>query len=100
MTSYAETVSAARRLAMLLALYFAPGYALPRDVLRDEVNRTGYLAGTDLLAQECAWLSEMGLVELQHPDVVLLTARGEDVALGRSAAPGVRRPPPGGAHGA
>ena len=97
--TYADTVTAARRLAILLALYFVPGFTLPRAALRDKVERTGYVTGADLMASECAWLSEMGLVEQIELDVVRLTARGEDVALGRSQTPGVRRPSPGAANG-
>lgn len=97
--TYAEEIAASRRLAILLALYFAPGYTLNRAALRYQVERTGYVTGADKMASECAWLTEMGLVEQLELDVVRLTARGEDVALGRSDTPGVRRPSPGEANG-
>lgn len=97
--SYAEEIIAARRLAILLALYFAPGYTLNRAVLRNQVERTGYITSADRMAFECAWLIEMDLVEQLELDVVRLTARGEDVALGRSDTPGVQRPSPGDHHG-
>ena len=96
--SYANEVSRARRLAILLALYFAPGYTLPRQTLRDQVGRTGYVMSLDLTATEIAWLTEQGLVQRIEPseiDTVRLTARGEDIALGRGENPGVRRPGPG-----
>lgn len=93
--SYAEEIARARRLAILLALYFAPGYTLARAALLDQVNRTGYIMSRDLLAGEIAWLAEQGLVEPLELDAVRLSARGEDIALGRAQNPGVRRPGPG-----
>lgn len=93
--SYAENIASARRLAILLALYFSPGYTLNRAALRYQVERTGYVTSLDLIASEIAWLNEMGLLEPLELDAVCLTARGEDVALGRSQTPGVRRPSPG-----
>lgn len=93
--SYAQEVNEARRLAILLALHFANGYTLPRALLRDFVERTGYVTSADKLAAEIAWLSEMGLVEQLALDAVRLTVRGQDHAIGRSQTPGVRRPAPG-----
>lgn len=92
---YADEITAARRLAILLALYFATGYTLNRAVLRAHVDRTGYITSVDKMAAEIAWLAEMELVEALELEAVRLTARGEDVALGRSQTPGVRRPSPG-----
>lgn len=98
--TYAEEITASRRLAVLLVLYFAPGYTLNRAALRYQVERTGYVTSVDKMHAEIAWLGEMELVEPLELDVVRLTARGEDVALGRSQTPGVRRPSPGEADGA
>lgn len=95
MSTYAEEVARARRLVILQALYFAPGYTLARAMLRGRVELTGYITSHDLLAAELSWLHELGYVELLELDAVRLTARGEDVALGRSHTPGVRRPSPG-----
>lgn len=92
--SYAEDIARARRNAILLALYFAPGYTLPRNALRDQVERTGYVMSADLAATEIAWLAEQGLVEPLELEAVRLTGRGEDIALGRSQNPGVRKPRP------
>lgn len=93
--SYVDTISRARRLAILMALYFASGYTLARAALREQVSRTGYVMSLDLLATEIAWLIEQGLAEPLELDAVRLTARGEDIALGRGENPGVRRPGPG-----
>lgn len=95
MTSYAQSVEAARRLAILLTLYFAPGYTMARAVLREQVELTGYVVSADRLATDIAWLAEQGLVESLELDAVRLTERGADVALGKTQTPGVRRPAPG-----
>lgn len=95
MTTYAKEIAAARRHAILLALYFAMGYTLNRAELRHQVERAGYITSADLMASECAWLAEMQLIEQLELSVVRLAARGEDVALGRSDMPGVSRPSPG-----
>jgi len=90
-----EAVTASRRLAILLALYFAPGYTMNRKALRQQIDLIGYVASIDKLAVDIAWLAEMELVEQLEQEAVRLTERGEDVALGRSQTPGVRRPSPG-----
>lgn len=95
MTSYKDTIAAARRLAILLALYFAPGYTLPRRALREQVERTGYVTSADLLDTELSWLAEQRCVEELAYGSVCLSLRGEDIALGRSQAPGICRPAPG-----
>lgn len=93
--SYQETVAAARRLAILLALFFASGYTLNRRALRDQVEKTGYVCSADLFDSEIEWLAEMGLVQRLELDAISISERGVDVALGKSQTPGVRRPSPG-----
>lgn len=99
MKNYAESIDAARRLAILRMLHFAPGYTLNRSTLRDQVEMTGYVTSSAKIAAEVALLAETGLVEQLELDAVRLTERGEDVALGRSNTPGVRRPSPGETNG-
>jgi hypothetical protein len=93
--SYADTVTAARRLAILLTLYFAPAYTLARVLLREQVERTGYVVSADKFAAELSWLLDMELIEVLDSQAVRLTERGADVALGKAQMPGVRRPGPG-----
>jgi hypothetical protein len=93
--SYADEVAKARRLAILLQLYFAAGYTLPRNLLRDQVERTGYVASADKFLAELSLLAELELVEQLELDCYRLTERGADIALGRAQTPGVRRPGPG-----
>ena len=90
--SYADEVAKARRLSILLALYFAPGYTMNRHMLREQISRTGYVTSHDLMQTELAWLHEMQLVDLLEFEAVSLTVRGQDVALGISETPGIRRP--------
>lgn len=92
--SYAEDIAKARRLAILLQLYFAPAYTASLNFLRDQVERTGYAASLDLMATDVEWLREQGLVETVPQGAHRLTARGEDIALGRSQNHGIRRPGP------
>lgn len=103
MTPYRENVQKARRLVILLTLYFAAGYTLADALLHTQLASEGFLLSYDLLETEIAWLVEMDLVErLPAGYGVKLTLRGEDVALGRSTTHGVRRPAPDGGwvHGA
>lgn len=100
--SYADEITAARRLAILLVLYFEPGYTANLHFLRERVGKTGYVTSLDLMETELAWLREQGLIETLgggYSGSYRLLARGEDVALGRSQTPGVRRPSPGEING-
>jgi hypothetical protein len=99
--NYSQRISEARRLGILLALFFCPSYMMNRAALREQVARTGYTCSTDLFAIELKWLADAGLVDLLELDAVRLTPMGADVALARCEVPGVRKPLPGeGANGA
>jgi serine protease inhibitor len=93
-TTYAEEITASRRLTILLALYFANAFTMNRAVLRDQVGRTGYVTSMDEMMADLEWLVSIDLIEMLEMDVVRLTYRGEDIALGRSQVNGVRRPSP------
>ncbi|MDX8385341.1 MAG: hypothetical protein R8M11_02360 [Gallionella sp.] len=93
--SYSDNITSARRLSILLALYFAPGYTLLRPTLHRQVELTGYITSSDKMTAEISWLTEMDLVEPLELNAVRLTNRGEDLALGRSLTSGVRRHSPG-----
>jgi hypothetical protein len=92
MTTYAEEITASRRLTILLMLNIANGYTMNRSVLRDRVGSTGYVTGMDEMIAELAWLAQRNLIEMLEMDVVRLTYLGEDVANGRGQIDGVRRP--------
>lgn len=90
----AELAEIDRRRAVLSTLFFAPGYRLPQRAVRDQVEQIGYTASMDRIRTDCAWLAEQGLISLEG-EVATLSARGEDVVMGRTQTPGVRRPAPG-----
>ncbi|GAB2182660.1 hypothetical protein DLREEDagrD3_28830 [Denitratisoma sp. agr-D3] len=91
---YAEEVQKARRLAILLQLYFAPGYTAALDFVRNQVERTGYASSLDQIATDLAWLKEQGLVVTTKHGAHRLSDRGVDVCLARVETPGVLRPRP------
>lgn len=83
------------RLAILKLLDQAAGYATNDSVLTDAVRSVGFSASRDQVRSELAWLAEQDLVTCEPLDrllVATLTGRGQDVAVGASTAPGVKRP--------
>ncbi|WP_419737723.1 hypothetical protein [Ruegeria sp.] len=97
--SYAATLDAHRRLAILTHLSACLEYASNSEILMDVCNGLGITTSRDRLVSTLAWLSEQELVTLEdHEGFVLAsaTARGVDIAQGRALHPGVRRPAPKG----
>lgn len=96
--SYQTTLSADRRLSLLLVLAQTPGYSANAFLLRDAIDGIyGHSASIDLVRGDIAWLTEQQLVTSRSTgDVMLatLTARGADVAAGRANVPGVKKPMP------
>jgi len=83
------------RIALLRTLANAPAHQLNDSILADVVRNAGINATRDQVRVELQWLAEAGLASLQSFDalaVATLTGRGEDVAAGRSLAPGVKKP--------
>ena len=63
--------------------------------LRDALQPYGFNPSRDQVRGELAWLAENGLIEAHEAGKLLVakaTARGVDVALGRSTHPDVQRP--------
>ena len=86
-----------RALAVLRALERAPCYRMHELVLLDWLRVIALAATRDELTSTACSLEAFGLVRLgQHDEnrVLELTARGQDVALGRATAEGVLRPGP------
>ncbi|MGH7027363.1 VpaChn25_0724 family phage protein [Brevundimonas sp.] len=97
--SYKDHFAEHLRIALLRALLDCPECKANDSILRDLVATVGLSATRDQVRGVIAWLSEQGLT--RHTDlgglyVATLTERGEDVAMGRATAPGVRRPTPRG----
>ncbi len=96
--SFSAVVTEDIRLSILRGLEQDPDYAHNAAVLRSLLAAIGHAVSRDRLHTELAWLEEQALVTLEDVSGVLvarLTTRGEDVALGRTRVPGVKRPGPG-----
>jgi Fe2+ or Zn2+ uptake regulation protein len=96
--SYAEILRAHRRLTILRILSEAPGHAANESILADGANALGVATTRAQARTELAWLEEQGLVALEDLGgltVASLTEHGAEVAAGRAAVPGVKRPGPG-----
>lgn len=91
-TTASRMAEQGRRLAILQSLSIAHRYRRALPDLRAQLDAVGYAVSHHLLAADCAWLEELGLVECG--DIVTLTQRGLDAAEGYSEIPGVNRPGP------
>jgi len=95
--SYTQIVMENIRLIILQALEEDVDYSHNEEVIRGVLGTFGHRISHDRLRAELHWLAEQGLVTINDVSgllVIKLTARGEDVALGRSRVPGVARPRP------
>lgn len=92
--TYLEAVTADRRLMILRALGETSGYGANVTLIQCFLDSGGHSVSSDMVASDVAWLAELGLVEVKD-GAVKLTARGGDVATGRSSVPGVRKLRPG-----
>ncbi len=96
--SYDQAVVADQRLRMLQALMKAPEYTQPIAAIGATLERFGHAMASDRLAGEAAWLDDQGLLmrrAVGMTSLLVITARGLDVAKGRAEVPGVARPGPG-----
>lgn len=97
MNTYARIVEEDRRLQILQLLAESPGYNVNQFLLLSALDTFGHTVSMDRLKADLAWLAEQGLVvvgELGDVQIPKLTDRGLDVAQGRAAHPGVKRPRP------
>ncbi|ENY6783327.1 ArsR family transcriptional regulator [Providencia rettgeri] len=93
--SFAHFLREDARLVTLRLLSEMPAYTSNSSILHGALARFGHHPSRDLVKTELRWLEEQGLVTLEDIGPVLvvkLTARGEDVAMGRATVPGVKRP--------
>ena len=84
------------RLVILQIIDEAGGETNSR-ILATELPGLGHSISADRLRSELAWLEEqvaVTLAEAGSMHVVTLTERGADLAAGRTAIPGIRRPAP------
>ncbi|MCZ4339637.1 ArsR family transcriptional regulator [Shewanella colwelliana] len=84
-----------QRLVILRLLAEVSGFDLNESILQDGLNAYGLDISRDGLRTQLAWLAEQGTIRLEQlgsTQKAVLTARGEDVALGRAVVPGIKRP--------
>lgn len=88
-------ISEDQRLVILRSLADYGG-DLGESVLQDCLGEYGHRVSRDAVRTQIAWLSEQGFVRLRTLSdgylVAELTVRGQDVAQGRTSAPGVKKP--------
>ncbi len=96
--SYAAYIAEDQRLAVLSVLAADAGYAHNDRVLQSALAVVGHAVSSDRVRTIIGWLQEQELVTVEEVGDLLvskLTTRGLDVAQGRAAQAGVRRPRPG-----
>jgi hypothetical protein len=90
-----EIMSEHQRLVILRLLGEVPGFDLNESILQDGLNAYGLDISRDGLLTQLAWLAEQGMLTLSKvggTQKAVLTARGEDVSVGRAVVPGIKRP--------
>ena len=84
-----------RRRVVLRVLAESAGYTANEYILQQMLEQFGHVASIDRIRADLAWLHEQQLLTVsQVADVHIarITARGQDVAAGRTVVPGVKRP--------
>ena len=97
MSTFADLIASDIRLVVLRCLAEDPGYDLNESMVQSMLEAMGHNESRDRVRTELAWLAEQGLITVatvMNVVVATLTARGADVAEGRSTVPGVKRPRP------
>lgn len=95
--NFGKLVAEDIRLCLLRVLEQDEGYAHNDGILQSALGMVGHDVSRDRVRTELHWLKEQGLVTVEDVGnlvVAKLTARGADVAKGRSLVPGVKRPGP------
>ncbi|MFJ4141432.1 ArsR family transcriptional regulator [Pseudomonas sp. NPDC089734] len=95
MTHYAEFLREDVRLVLLRLLSEMVAYRANSSVLTMALDRYGHSLSRDQVKTELHWLAEQGALTVSDVGPVLvatLTERGQDIAVGRARAPGIKRP--------
>jgi Fe2+ or Zn2+ uptake regulation protein len=95
MSKFADYLREDQRLVILRVLCEMPSYTANSSVLFNLLGRYGHSPSRDQVKTELHWLDEQGLITIDDVSDVLvakITERGQDVANGRTKAPGVKRP--------
>lgn len=97
--SYQDILNEDQRLVILRSLEEMPGYSANDSILHSVLLKYGHSISRDQLRSHLFWLQEQSLVGLEQLGstyIATVTARGVDVAAGRSKTPGVKPPGPRG----
>lgn len=97
-TTFSDFQTHDRRLVLLKALENSARYRANALLLRRYCDAVGHVVSADRIEADLAWLAEQGLAGVERAEgltVATLTARGLDVATGRTKVPGVQPPQPG-----
>ncbi len=84
-----------QRLLILRSLFEMTGYDANESILDSILDTYGHKVSRDQVRTHLHWLEEQRLITLRNVSdclIATLTARGEDVAMGQSIVPGVKRP--------
>jgi hypothetical protein len=98
MSSFEKMQTEDRRLTILSGLAASTQLTANGYLLQAFCDTLGHRVGHERIAGDIEWLREQGLVTVSSTGQVViatLTARGQDVANGRSHCPGVKTPSAG-----
>lgn len=96
--SFEEAVAKNQRLLILQMLEQDAGYSHNEIVLQSGLEAMGHSVSGDKVRANIDWLADVALVTVSESavgKVAKITARGVDVAKGRTVVTGVSRPLPG-----
>lgn len=97
--SFSDYIAEDRRLAELRFLSEDTDYALNDSVMQTALEQIGHSVSRDVVLADFSFLRDAGLIGVEEVFngrvwVARLTARGEDVAKGRTKVAGVKKPRP------
>ncbi|HEY0464577.1 MAG TPA: hypothetical protein VGC79_10225 [Polyangiaceae bacterium] len=94
--TFADSLRETRRLTILRLLSEQNAYMANSSVLQAGLHHLGVSSGRDDVLTDLAWLKDQGLVDLREAvegvQIATLRSRGQEVANGHVAVPGVTRP--------
>lgn len=97
--SYHDALQEDQRLVILRNLNELHGHSANDSILHTVLESYGHSISRDKVKTELRWLQEQNLISIKElPGCLVchLSARGQDVALGRAVVDGVKRPAPRG----
>lgn len=100
MASFKQMQDELRRIAILRFLLVTPARTVNTDILKMVLNERGIVTAASDLESDLFFLSNNECIEIKYNfekgdeklKVIVLTEKGEDVAVDRAIVPGIRRP--------